>query len=62
MVDVSSRSGLSRLAALARLLGLSLLLLLVAARAVAAGVNLAWDPVLSPPATGYKIYYGPSVR
>ena len=61
MVDVSSRSGLSRLAALARLLGLSLLLLLVAARAVAAGVNLAWDPVLSPPATGYKIYYGPSV-
>jgi len=26
-----------------------------------AGVNLAWDPVLSPPASGYKIHYGPSV-
>ena len=62
MADVStSRRGLSRLAALARPLGLSLLLLVVAARALAAGVNLAWDPVVSPPADGYRIYYGPSV-
>ena len=62
MADVSSRSGLSTIGRLWR--GHSdcrLLLLVVAAPALAAGVNLAWDPVLSPPATGYKIYYGPSV-
>jgi PKD repeat protein len=46
------------LTALARAAGLFLLLLLVAARALAAGVGLAWDPVTS--ASGYVVYYGPA--
>jgi hypothetical protein len=35
-------------------------LLLVAARAFAGSVNLAWDPVTSLPVAGYKVYYGPA--
>src|SRR4029453_12290886 len=36
-----------------------LLLLLAATRAIAGDVDLAWGPVAG--ASGYKIYYGPSV-
>ena len=36
-----------------------LLLLIAATRAFAGDVDLAWDPVVS--ASGYKIYYGPSL-
>jgi len=46
------------LPALARSAALFLLLLLVAARALAAGVGLAWDPVTN--ASGYMVYYGPA--
>ena len=43
---------------LARSAALCLLLLLVAARTLAAGLGLAWDPVAN--ASGYMVYYGPS--
>ena len=61
MPDISVHTRLKALAAVARSIGLSLLLLVAAAPAIGAGVNLAWDPVVSPPAGGYKIHYGPSV-
>jgi PKD repeat protein len=32
----------------------------MAARALAAGVNLAWDPVTSSSLAGYMVYYGPA--
>ena len=48
----------NRLTALARSAALFLLLLLVAARALAAGLGLAWDPVTN--ASGYMVYYGPA--
>src|SRR4029453_13148770 len=55
-----ARSGWKALTALTLSIGLFLLLLVVAARAFAGGVGLAWDPQPSPPAAGYKLYYGPS--
>ena len=36
------------------------LLLLMATRAFAGGVTLAWDPVNSPLLVGYMVYYGPA--
>jgi PKD repeat protein len=36
------------------------LLLLLATRAVAGGVALAWDPVTIPQLVGYMVYYGPA--
>ncbi len=40
--------------------GLLFVLLLMAARAFAGGVTLAWDPVNSPSLAGYMVYYGPA--
>ncbi len=60
MAEVPARSGLGGLATAARSIGVFLLLLLVAGRALAAGVTLAWDPVASPQLTGYMVYYGPA--
>src|SRR4029450_3730196 len=55
-----ARSGWKALTALTLSIGLFLLLLVVAARAFAGSVGFAWDPQPSPPAAGYKLYYGPS--
>jgi PKD repeat protein len=60
MAEVPARSGSSALVTAARSIGVFLLLLLVAARALAAGVTLAWDPVTSPLLAGYMVYYGPA--
>ena len=48
MPDISVHTRLKALAALARSIGLSLLLLVAAAPAIGAGVNLAWDAVAEP--------------
>ena len=61
MAEVPARSGSRALATAAQSIGVFLLLLLVAARALAAGVTLAWDPVTSPLLAGYMVYYGPAV-
>ncbi len=45
---------------LVRLVALFLLLALVAARASAGNVKLAWDPPTGPVPAGYKVYYGPA--
>ncbi len=60
MAEAPARTGLRALAAAANSGAFMLWLLLVSARAFAGGVNLAWDPEPSPPATGYKIHYGPA--
>jgi PKD repeat protein len=48
------------LTAMARAAGLLVILLLTAARAWAADVSLAWDPVVDPNLSGYMVYYGPA--
>ncbi len=60
MAEVATRNGLSALATAARSIGLFFFLLLVAARALAGSVNLAWDPPTGPAPAGYKVYYGPA--
>src|SRR4029079_4226915 len=35
-------------------------LMLIAARALAGSLTLAWDPVSSPALAGYMLYYGPA--
>ncbi len=57
-MPVVRKPAFNGLTALARSAALFLLLLLVAARALAAGVGLAWDPVTN--ASGYMVYYGPA--
>ena len=39
----------------------ALLLVFAAEPTFAASVTLAWNPVTSPPAMGYKVHYGPAV-
>ncbi len=60
MAEAAARNGLSALATAARSIGLFLFLLLVAARALAGSVTLAWDPPTGPAPAGYKVYYGPA--
>jgi len=60
MAKTCSRSGSRRWADTARLLGLSLLLLVAPAAALAASVSLAWDPVASGALAGYMLHYGPT--
>ena len=60
MADTGQRLTLRLLNGLARPGLLFVLLLLMAARAFAGGVTLAWDPVNSPSLVGYMVYYGPA--
>ncbi len=60
MAQILAPSGSRALATAARSIGLFLFLLLVAARALAGSVTLAWDPPTGPAPAGYKVYYGPA--
>ena len=60
MAELGRSAGFSVLTGLANASLLFILLLLVATRAVAGGVVLAWDPVTSPQLVGYMVYYGPA--
>ena len=60
MVEVTQRTTLRAVGALAHRGMLFAMLLLVAVRAFAGGAVLAWDPVTSAALAGYKVYYGPA--
>jgi len=54
------RNSLKALDALLHPTAVFMLLMLMAVRAFAGSVTLAWDPVSSPALAGYVVYYGPT--
>jgi len=60
VADVCQRPTLRVLNGLASPGLLFVFLLLIAVRAFAGGVTLAWDPVNHPSLVGYMVYYGPA--
>ncbi len=60
MADLGRRPVFRVLNGLASPVLLFIFLLLMATRAIAGGVGLAWDPVSNPLLVGYMVYYGPA--